>query len=277
MSGEKVMKQWHDLMTRIINEGEIRHTRRGETLAVFGTFIEFPLYETFPAVTTKKLYFNSVAAELAGFLRAEDDAQKMGSKIWEADAQRWHKQDPENSFHEYDMGRVYGVQWRQWDHWIDQLADVVNGLQEKPYERYHLVTAWNPSDRHFMCLEPCHYAFQFFRHGAELEYLSCIFHMRSVDVFLGLPFDIASYALLTSIVANQLGLIPYRLKASLGDTHLYLNHMAMVRIALAREPLPEPRLLLDPKATIDNFTPGMATLVEYDHWPALLVELNNEL
>lgn len=270
------MYKWRRLLLSILNNGEVRHTRRGETLGGFGYHMQMNIAEGFPAVTTKKLHFKSVAAELAGFLRAETDASKMGSDIWLADAERWHKQSAESTG-PTDMGRVYGAQWRAWDFGdVDQLRMAVNGLADFPHERYHLVTAWNPGERDLMCLEPCHYAFQFYRHGLDDKLLSCMFQMRSVDVFLGLPFDIASYALLTHIVANELDLMPANLIASLGDTHIYKNHLPQVGRVLDRLPYNAPTLKLDPEATIDNFTEKMAELENYKCHSAVPAPMNNE-
>lgn len=267
------MQNYQELLTRIFIEGDERQTRRGPTIALFGERLEFDLSKSFPAVTTKKLYFDSVAGELAGFLRAEQDARNMGSRIWLSDARRWWEQPNSLSENEFDIGRVYGVQWRKWGNFIDQLGTVVTGLMTDPNERYHLVTAWNPVDRQIMCLEPCHYAFQFF---VKQKRLSCMFQMRSVDTFLGLPFNIASYALLTHIIANECGYVVGKLIASLGDTHLYKNHLPQVATLLSREPYPGPYLILNPKASIDNFTADMAKLGNYRHHPLIEAVMNNE-
>lgn len=259
------MQNYLRLLRQILDEGTTRETRSGETIAIFGKQLRWNLQDGFPATTVKKLQFYSVAAELAGFLRAETDAAKMGSSIWIKDAMRW-------SGTSY-MGRIYGYQWRKWNRGgveIDQLADIVERITVDPMDRRLLVTAWNPGELHLGCLPPCHYAFQFFVDNGKL---SCMFHMRSVDCFLGLPFDIASYALLTHIIAQQTNLQVGNLIGSFADTHIYTGHTKQVKLILEREPLPLPQLQLSSEATIDNFDPMMAELVNYEHHGVVSAEL----
>lgn len=266
---------WQALMARLLTE-PVRETRAGPTHSAFGVVMSFDLQAGFPAVTTKKLYFDSVANELAGFLRAETDASRMGSQIWIDDARRWHAQEGSKSLHPDDMGNVYGVQWRQWRYGkrvFDQLANVVKTIKRDPTDRRMIVTAWNPGELDVMCLPPCHYAFQFYVHVEKRE-LSCMVHMRSVDCFLGLPFDIAEYALLTHIVGMQTGYTPNSLIMTLGDTHIYCNHKAAIDTVLARTPYQSPRLVLDPSASIDNFYGSMAELADYSCFPAVAAPLN---
>lgn len=261
------MKNYQALITKILDYGDERMDRTGVgTKALFGTQLKFYLQDGFPATTIKQLMFKTVAAELAGFLEATESAQRMeelGAKIWHANARAWYKSDNTNSRNIHDLGRIYGVQWRKWNNTIDQLGDVVRRITDNPSDRRLIVTAWNPSEQDKMCLPPCHTHFQFFvRQGI---YLDCLFYMRSVDVFLGLPFDIASYALLTHIVANQTGLVPGILTASMGDTHIYNNHVDQCELIVSRTPHVPPVLELDRNATIDNFYPNMAKLVGYKH------------
>lgn len=254
------------LLEEVYRSGCYKDSRAGNVKSSFGHQLNFDVSKRFPAVTCKKLYFNSVAAELAGFLRAETDASKMGSDIWLSDAERWSGNT--------DMGRIYGVQWRQWNSpqgRIDQLRRVVEAIKNNPDSRRHLVTAWNPGEMHLGCLPPCHYAFQFY---VERNKLSLLWVQRSVDMVLGLPFDIASYALLLHIVANECDLIPARLTAQLGDCHIYENHFEVVEELLERAVYLKPILQLDPTATIDNFTPDMAKLMNYEHNPPIKAELN---
>lgn len=259
------MIEYQKLLIDVMYRGTATASRAGDTISSFGHQMKFDL-SNFPAVTIKKLYFNSVAAELAGFLRAETDASKMGSKIWEKDAERWSGGT--------DMGRVYGSQWRQWkgpQGRIDQLRQVVETIKWNPNNRRLLVTAWNPGETHLMCLPPCHYAFQFYViHGT----LSCLFVQRSVDMVLGLPFDIASYALLTHIIANECNLAVGELTAQLGNCHVYVNHTEAVDELLSRVPMCPPHLKLDPEATIDNFRPKMAVLQDYIYHPPVAAPLN---
>lgn len=270
------MKNYQNLLQDVLFHGDKRQTRAGPTSSLFGKFLEFDLAAGFPAITVRKLYFESCANELAGFLRAEEDAANMGSSIWLADAERWHRTPGSMSRHPTDMGRVYGSQMRNW--WssgtaqdVDQLANVVTLIRANSTDRRLLVSMWNPGELDFMCLPPCHYAFQFF---IENNKLSCMFHMRSVDIVLGLPFDIAYYALLTHIVAQMCKLDVGWLKCSLGDTHIYENHVDAVAVMLEREPLALPTLDLYDSATIDNFTVDMATLVGYVHHEGIKAKLN---
>jgi thymidylate synthase len=269
------VKQWLNLLNEILIDGIDRESRVGKTRSIFGKQIKLALSFGFPAVTTKKLMFSSVEAELAGFLRAEQDASKLQTKIWLPNAERWHNEPHSKSKHPTDMGRVYGVQWRQWRtasglH-LDQLRQVVNRIKTDPTDRRLLVSAWRPDEFAEMCLPPCHYAFQFYVANGQL---SCLFVMRSVDCFLGLPFDIASYALLTHIVAQEVGLQPGTLTAQLGDTHIYHDHFNAVKEVLTRFPRKLPTLDLDPAANIDNYTVSMAKLVGYKSYPAIKATLN---
>lgn len=263
------MNNYIALLNHVMKHGKDRETRVGKTRAIFGWHLTFDLAWNFPATTVKKLYFKSVANELAGFLRAETDAAKMGSGIWLQDAKRWHEEPGSLSKHPTDMGKVYGWLWRNWGG--DQLAQVVSKIQKSPTDRRLLVSAWDPDRMDEGCLPPCHYAFQFF---VQDKKLSCMFNMRSVDCFLGLPFDIASYSLLTHIVAQQSKLGVYQLHAMLGDTHIYHNHFDGVIEACSRQVLPGPKLKLAENATIDNFTADMAELIDYKHHPAIKVDLN---
>jgi thymidylate synthase len=258
--------------------GKDRESRAGPARGLFSYQMTFELQWGFPAVTVKELNFSAVAAELAGFLRGETDAAKMGTKIWLADAKRWHDTPGSASKGPTDMGKIYGAIWRDFGG-VDQLQEVVDRIKTNPTDRRLLVSAWNPPEMHLGCLPPCHYAFQFYVTNGTL---SCMAHMRSVDCFLGLPFDIASYALLVNIVGNDTGLRPGRLTMTLGDTHIYVNHFDQVKTILEgregkrgiRTPYPPPKLLLDPAASINNFTADMAALVDYKFWPAVRAPLN---
>jgi len=246
------MRAWHELMNIILQEGEERLDRTGVgTIALFGTSICIDISQGFPAVTTKKLQFKSVAAELAGFLEGTTSLarmQELGTNIWNKNAEA----------NGGELGRIYGAVWRNLNG-VDQLANVVKGLTTDPTSRRHFVTAWEvPSDA---CLPACHTNFQFY--VSNQGYLQCCVYMRSVDVFLGLPFDIASYALLMHIVCNQVNLLPSNLIFVFGDTHIYKNHLEQVKTVLNREYLDPPKLWLNQHATIDNFTPDMASLIGY--------------
>jgi len=278
------MKQWKDLMHKVMEEGEQRQNRTGvNTLALFGETIEFTdIGKQFPAVTLKKLAFKQVCAELACFLRGYDnltDFWMMGCHIWDdnANAEYWMK----NPRHKGpgDVGRIYGVQWRDWrspgkDYAIDQIKILVQQLRDDPMSRRMVVTAWNPGELDQMCLPPCHTMFQCFVQQGSLHMLV---NLRSVDVFLGLPFDVASYATLQHLLAKQAGLYPNRLKFMLGDTHIYMNHMEAVETALKRNPLPPPRLQFTEKGRgkeITNFHPEDVELVDYKSHPPIAAVMN---
>ena len=261
------MNQWHEILTKCLNEGTLRDDRTGVgTVALFGEILKFKGVDlAFPAVTTKKLAFGQVAAELACFLHGYSNLaefNEMGCYIWDANASAPYWQPLVKG----DLGRIYGVQWRSWDNGIDQIKALVQGLRTQPHGRRHLVTMWNPSDLDDVCLPPCHYAFQCFVEGQNLDMMVV---MRSVDLFLGLPFDIASYGLLLQLIAKELGLIARDLTFALGDAHIYLNHFEQVQTVLQRAPKRLPWCLIEPEATLDNFHPSMAKLVHYEYWDAV--------
>ncbi len=210
------------------------------TISVFGRQLRFDLSEGFPLLTTKKLHVKSIFHELLWFLSGDTNIKYLrdnGVTIWD----EWADEHGE-------LGPVYGSQWRAWKapdgRIIDQIAGVVEQIRTNPDSRRHLVSAWNVSDIDRMALPPCHYAFQFYVAGGKL---SCMFHMRSVDTFLGLPFNIASYALLTHMMAQQCGLEAGELIWTGGDVHIYLNHLEQVRLQLTREPYPLPQLVIKRK------------------------------
>lgn len=231
------MQQYLALLEEILERGVRKEDRTGTgTLSVFGRQMRFDLSAGFPLLTTKKLHLPSIIHELLWFVSGSTNVaylRENGVSIWDewADA-------------EGELGPVYGKQWRRWEgpqgHMVDQLSDLVEQLRCNPNSRRLLISAWNPAQVKYMALPPCHYSFQF--HVEHERRLSCLFNMRSVDVFLGLPFNIASYALLTHMLAQQCGLEPNELIWSGGDTHLYLNHIEQARTQLARKPYPLPKL-----------------------------------
>jgi thymidylate synthase len=234
------MRQYLDLMERVLSEGVEKRDRTGVgTRSIFGHQLRFDLARGFPLVTTKKLHLKSIIYELLWFLRGDTNVKYLddhGVTIWDDWAD-------ENG----DLGPVYGRQWRSWPTpdggSIDQMADVVDQIRRNPDSRRLIVTAWNPGENDRMALFPCHCLFQFYvADGA----LSCQLYQRSADVFLGVPFNIASYALLTLMVAQVTGLKPGAFIHSFGDTHLYLNHLEQARLQLTRSPRPLPTLRLNP-------------------------------
>jgi thymidylate synthase len=248
LAGGCLEQPYLDLLADILVNGVRREDRTGTgTLGVFGRQMRFDLSESFPLLTTKKLHRRSIVVELLWFLRGETNVrwlQERGVSIWDewADA-------------EGELGPVYGRQWRSWaapdGRVIDQIANVVEQIRANPNSRRHIVTAWNPADVDDMALPPCHCLFQFFVADGKL---SCQLYQRSADVFLGVPFNIASYALLTAMVAKATGLKPGEFVHTLGDAHLYLNHLDQAREQLARAPFPAPRLKLADKTDLFAFT-----------------------
>jgi thymidylate synthase len=234
------MRQYHDLLERILADGVEKRDRTGTgTLSVFGHQMRFDLSAGFPLVTTKKLHVKSIIYELLWFLRGDTNIGYLnahGVTIWD----EWADESGE-------LGPVYGRQWRAWPRRdgdsIDQIANVVAEIRRNPDSRRLIVTAWNPDELERMALPPCHCLFQFYVAQGRL---SCQLYQRSADVFLGVPFNIASYALLTLMIAQVTDLAPGDFVHTLGDAHLYLNHVAQAREQLARVPRPLPRMRLNP-------------------------------
>ncbi|MBA2772861.1 MAG: thymidylate synthase [Nocardioidaceae bacterium] len=258
------MRQYLDLMQRVLDEGVRKEDRTGTgTLSVFGHQMRFDLSEGFPLVTTKKVHVRSVVGELIWFLRGDTNVrwlQERGISIWNewADA-------------EGDLGPVYGAQWRSWSTpgggQVDQLQQVIDQITTSPDSRRHVVSAWNVADIPQMALPPCHTMFQFYVAEGRL---SCQLYQRSADVFLGVPFNIASYALLTHLVAHVTGLEVGDFVHTLGDAHLYSNHLDQARTQLARVPRPLPELWVDPAVTVvDEFDLDHIKISGYDPHPGI--------
>ncbi len=258
------MRAYLDLVQRILDEGVAKGDRTGTgTRSVFAHQMRFDLSEGFPLVTTKKIHVPSVVAELLWFIKGDTNTTWLrdnGVTIWDewADANG-------------DLGPVYGYQWRSWpapngEH-IDQLAQVIEQIKVNPDSRRHVVSAWNVADLDAMALMPCHAFFQFYVADGRL---SCQMYQRSADVFLGVPFNIASYALLTHMVAQVTGLEVGDFVHTLGDAHLYVNHLDQAREQLTREPRALPELWLDPSVTaIDGFTLDSIKFTGYDPHPRI--------
>jgi thymidylate synthase len=255
---------YHDLLTRILHDGVEKGDRTGTgTLSVFGHQMRFDLRAGFPVVTTKKVHLRSVIAELIWFLRGSTNVgwlQERGVTIWD----EWADE-------EGDLGPIYGYQWRSWPtpdgaH-VDQIERVVTSLKENPDSRRHIVSAWNVADVEDMALPPCHTLFQFYVADGRL---SCQLYQRSADVFLGVPFNIASYALLTHMVAQVCDLDVGDFVHTLGDAHLYLNHIEQARLQLEREPRALPELRLNPaRRALDEFDVEDVEIHGYDPHPAI--------
>jgi thymidylate synthase len=301
------MEQYHNLLRDILESGEIREDRTGVgTIGVFGRQLRFNLRDGFPAITTKKLAWRAMVGELLWFIEGSGDERRLaeithGSKvdnvtIWTANALApyWKSKAKFAG----DLGRVYGVQWRSWrtpiehrqetykdefgSHYnrggsfhvkqIDQLKNLVDGIKKDPYSRRHILTAWNPGELDQMALPPCHVMSQYY--VSKAGELSCMFTMRSNDVFLGAPFNIASYALLTHMIAQVCELKVGELIMSIGDAHLYLNSIESVKEQLTRESYSLPTLWLNPEIkNINNFTMDDIKLINYQSHDPLRVPM----
>jgi thymidylate synthase len=256
-SPEHPERQYLDLLADILENGVERGDRTGVgTRGVFGRQMRFDLAHGFPLLTTKKVHFRSILVELLWFLRGETNVrwlQDRGVTIWD----EWAAENGE-------LGPVYGKQWRSWTapdgRVIDQIGAVQRALRENPESRRHVVSAWNPADLGDMALPPCHCLFQFFVAEGKL---SCQLYQRSGDVFLGVPFNIASYALLTLMMAEATGLQPGEFVHTLGDAHLYLNHLEQAETQLRREPRPFPTIRLAPRGDIFAFEEADVILEGY--------------
>jgi thymidylate synthase len=255
--------QYEDLLRRILEQGTPKQDRTGTgTVSLFGERLRYDLSESFPLVTTKKVHFRSIAVELLWFLRGDSNVgwlRDNGVTIWD----EWASPEGE-------LGPVYGVQWRSWPApggaEIDQITNILSTLRSDPDSRRMIVSAWNVGALPEMALAPCHALFQFYVADGKL---SCQLYQRSADMFLGVPFNIASYALLTRMVADQVGLAPGDFIWVGGDCHIYSNHTAQVREQLSREVLPFPSLDLAPAPSLFDYTYEHLTLRDYRHHPAI--------
>src|SRR6267378_2216978 len=253
------MRQYHDLLRLVLEKGKCRADRTGiGTLSVFGAQARFDLRERFPLLTTKKLHLKSIIYELLWFLRGETNVKFLndhGVTIWD----EWADADG-------DLGPIYGAQWCRWrardGRWINQIDQVIEQIKTNPDSRRLLVSAWNVGEIEQMALPPCHALFQFFVSDGEL---SCQLYQRSADLFLGVPFNIASYALLTVMVAQVCGLKPGTFVHTCGDLHLYANHLEQAKLQLTRQPRPLPQMKLNPSVkNIHDFNYDDFELVGYD-------------
>ena len=264
------MKQYLDLLQRILDEGSEKRDRTGTgTVSIFGHQMRFNLQEGFPLLTTKKVHLKSIIYELLWFRRGDTNArwlQERGVRIWN----EWA--DPVTG----DLGHIYGYQWRSWPDYdggfIDQIKQAVDTIKNDPDCRRIIVSAWNVADLKNMNLPPCHAFFQFYVSNGKL---SLQLYQRSADCFLGVPFNIASYALLCMMMAQVCGLRPGEFIHTTGDTHIYLNHLEQVRLQLTRTPRPLPRMVLNPEVKdIFQFRYEDFRLEDYDPWPAIKGEVS---
>ena len=262
------MKQYLDLLSRILNEGTRKSDRTGTgTLSVFGHQMRFDLADGFPLLTTKKLHLKSIIYELLWFLRGDTNVKYLhdhGVTIWD----EWADENG-------DLGPIYGHEWRSWPDYrggtIDQIANVVDQIRHTPDSRRMIVSAWNVAEVDRMALPPCHTMFQFYVADGRL---SLQLYQRSADTFLGVPFNIASYALLLMMMAQVTGLRPGEFVHTTGDTHLYLNHIEQARLQLTRTPRPLPRMTINPEVrSIFDFGYEDFSLEGYDPWPHIKADV----
>lgn len=287
-------------MGNILKRGTDRMTRNGMTRALFAQQLRFDLRNNFPAMTTKKLAFNSMKGELFAFIEGASNLKKfqeLGCNVWNdnAESDYWKPKAKCDG----DLGRIYGMQWRDWiapvwiegaaspdsdgwieGHWevtrIDQLKEVIERLRRDPFDRRLIVTAWNPGELDQMALPPCHMSFQLFvetdRYGNP-EYLSLHMNQRSCDMFLGVPFNIASYALLLEMIACVIGLKAHECVITLNDAHIYHEHFDAVHEQLSRTPLPLPTLKIAPRESLFDFTVNDIELLNYQYLPAIKAKM----
>ncbi len=256
------MQQYHELLKRVLKEGNKRDDRTGTgTVGVFGHQMRFDLSEGFPLLTTKKLHLKSIIHELLWFLSGDTNIKYLkdnGVRIWD----EWADENG-------NLGKVYGYQWRSWEgvdgKTIDQITQVVDSIKHNPNSRRHIVTAWNPADIETMALPPCHTIFQFYVAEGKL---SCQLYQRSADIFLGVPFNIASYALLTMMMAQVCDLELGDFVHTFGDAHIYTNHLEQVNLQLTRTPRQLPKMLINPEVkNIFDFHYEDFTLTDYNPYP----------
>jgi thymidylate synthase len=261
------MDSYLRLLSRVIETGKRRPSRAGETVSRFGETLHYTMCNYFPLVTTREINLAPIAGELAAFLAGGTDLktfEDFGCHYWMPNAEAWRPGMGE-------VGKIYGYQWRYWNDMHDQIAALLHGLREDPHGRRHLLTAWNPSDLPEMCLPPCHVLAQFY---VDSAFLDMAVYMRSVDLCLGMPADMALYGLLLTLIANELKLTPGGVTWFLGDAHVYANHVEQAREQLTRKSRVQPRLELMPDTGIDTFTPKSILLHDYDPHPAIKYKLN---
>ena len=263
------MKQYLNLLDHVLTNGTKKDDRTGTgTISVFGYQMRFDLAEGFPVLTTKKLHLRSIIHELLWFLKGETNIKYLNNnkvKIWD----EWADENG-------NLGHIYGYQWRSWPahdgKYIDQISNVIDSIKNNPNSRRHLVNAWNVGELDKMALPPCHIMFQFYVADGKL---SCQMYQRSADVFLGVPFNIASYALLLKMVAQVTGLVPGEFVHTFGDAHIYLNHIDQVKLQLTREPFALPQMNINPDVkSIFDFKFEDFSLVNYQSHPHIKGEIS---
>ena len=256
---------YNALVARTIISGKIRSTRAGPTLSTFGTILKIDCLSRgeFPILTQRKIFLGGVLGELAAFLRGATDLKTFkdfGCNYWDANAEAWLR-NKHATIGNMQVGKIYGYQWRKWDGYVDQLAELVTNLRTNPDSRRHLLTTYNPSEQHTACLPPCHITAQF---NSKDKVLDCCVYMRSVDLCLGLPSDVALYAALMLVICGQTDHTPGELTFMMGDTHVYMNQVDTYQTHAERESFPLPQYSLLP-TTIDTFVPADLKLINYQN------------
>jgi len=256
------MQQYLELLEHVLKNGTKKSDRTGTgTISTFGYQMRFNFDDGFPLITTKKIHLKSVIYELLWFLRGDTNVKYLQDH----NVRIWNEWADENG----EMGPIYGYQWRSWPktdgRYVDQISEVISSIINNPHSRRHIVSAWNPGELEKMALPPCHILFQFYVNNGKL---SCQLYQRSADLFLGVPFNIASYSLLTMMMAQVAGLVPHEFIHTLGDAHIYSNHIEQVKTQLSRTPKERPVMKLNPERTsIFDFTYEDFTLENYDPHP----------
>lgn len=264
-----IMQQYLDFLNHVLTQGEKKTDRTGTgTISVFGYQMRFDLQLGFPLLTTKKLHLRSIIHELLWFLKGDTNIKYLKDN----NVSIWDEWADENG----DLGHVYGFQWRSWPtvdgKFVDQISQVVDSIKNDPDSRRHIVSAWNPGELDKMALPPCHALFQFYVHKG---YLSCQLYQRSADIFLGVPFNIASYALLTMMTAQACGLKAGEFIHTFGDAHIYMNHIEQVKLQLTRKPFPLPQMYINPDVhNIFDFVFEDFTLTNYVCHPHIKGEIS---
>lgn len=259
---------YFDAVNKVLEQGHVRQTRNSQTISMFGVNLEFDMSESFPLLTTKQMFWKGIVCELLWFIRGSTNSKELeaqGVGIWKGNSSREYLDSIGLDYYpEGECGPIYGHQWRNFNsEGFDQLGDIIHQIKTDPTSRRIFMSAWNPAQMKQMCLPPCHVSYQFYV-GSDNS-LSCQLYMRSADMFLGLPFNIASTGLLTYIVGALTGTTPSRLLVCIGDAHIYSSHLDQIKTQLKREPLPSPKVLihLKPNTTIDSIDVDSIELQDY--------------
>jgi len=259
---------YFDAINKILTHGELRETRNSQTISKFGLNMEFDISNSFPLLTTKKMYWKGIVHELLWFIRGSTNSKELealGVNIWKGNSSREYLDSIGlTEYSEGECGPIYGHQWRNFNsQGFDQLGDVIQQIKTDPTSRRIFMSGWNPVQIKLMCLPPCHVSYQFYvdSHGG----LSCQMYQRSADMFLGIPFNIASSALLTYMIATVTGTKPSRLMICIGDAHIYTSHIDQIKLQMQREPFPSPKIIIkaDPTNIIDYIKYEDIELIEY--------------